>query len=208
MTLTLSPSPAAIRPLVESRPPYVTWQAATQLPVPASQPPLDLLTDDLLPRETAQPVGHDVRVTTVSARWCAKPHPRLPDAARWSGSLALAVVEALHARRPIAQLNRWLDEEVLAAINLHRRRRTPGRPLPPQAVLRSVRVQHPHPEVAEVAAHLMVGRRSLALAFRLEGFGDRWMCTALELGPRPAPPAYGRARPEDPTSSGSPRHLR
>ena len=50
--------------------------------------------------------------------------------------------------------------------------------------LRSVRVQHPDPEVAEVSAHLVIGKRSAAMAFRLEALGDRWSCTALELGTR------------------------
>jgi len=50
--------------------------------------------------------------------------------------------------------------------------------------LRSVRVQHPGREVAEVAAHAMIGKRSAAMAFRLEALGDRWLCTALELGAR------------------------
>jgi len=35
----------------------------------------------------------------------------------------------------------------------------------------------------EVAAHVQVDGRSSALAFRLQGWGDRWLCTALDLGP-------------------------
>jgi hypothetical protein len=28
----------------------------------------------------------------------------------------------------------------------------------------------------------VIGKRSAAMAFRLEALGDRWLCTALELG--------------------------
>ena len=58
-----------------------------------------------------------------------------------------------------------------------------GGSLAPTA-LRSIRIQHPDPEVAEVSAHLIIGKRSAAMAFRLEAWGDRWLCTALELGAR------------------------
>jgi DUF971 family protein len=50
--------------------------------------------------------------------------------------------------------------------------------------VRSVRVQHPSAEVAELAAHVVVGARDSVLAIRLEPLGDRWVCTALELDPR------------------------
>jgi hypothetical protein len=74
-------------------------------------------------------------------------------------------------------------EEVLAAISICQRRSLSrhGRPAVPTA-LRSVHVQHPDPEVAEVSAHVAIGKRSTAMAFRLEALGDRWLCTALELG--------------------------
>jgi Family of unknown function (DUF6459) len=99
--------------------------------------------------------------------------------------LALAIVQALLGQRPIAQLNRWIADEVLAAISMQQRRnlREHGRLALPTAV-RSVRVQHPDPAVAEVAAHVVIGKRSRAIAFRLEALGDRWLCTALELGAR------------------------
>jgi len=102
-------------------------------------------------------------------------------------SLAQALVEALHALRPIAQLNRWVADDVLAGIYLQQRRRRAetGRATSPP-VLRSVRLQHPHPEVAEVSAHVRLQGRSVAVAFRLEASGDRWLCTALEAGPRGA----------------------
>jgi hypothetical protein len=121
----------------------------------------------------------------VKARWAARPRPGLPDAREWSTALALAVIQTLLGQRPVAQLNRWVAEEVLVAIGFHQRRSLSlqGRIVVPTA-LRSVRVQHPGPEVAEVSAHLIIGKRSAAMAFRLEALGDRWLCTALELGTR------------------------
>lgn len=163
-----------VRPLAESRPPGATWPLIGLAPTLGNQPTLDFL-----PEPPSAPA------TVNRSRWCARQDPRLPDARTWSTSLALALVEALHAMRPIAQLNRWVDEEVVSAIFLatRRRRSTPDRASTPP-VLRSVRLQHPHPRVAEVSAHVSIQGQSLALAFRLEGLGDRWLCTALELGPR------------------------
>jgi hypothetical protein len=48
-------------------------------------------------------------------------------------------------------------------------------------VVRSVRVQHPDAEIAEVSAHLLVGTSHTAAALRLEAVGNRWLCTAFEL---------------------------
>jgi hypothetical protein len=50
--------------------------------------------------------------------------------------------------------------------------------------LGSVRAQHPQPDVAEVAARVLVGGSTTAVALRLEALGDRWLCTALEVDPR------------------------
>ncbi len=188
--MTLASPDVRVRPLMESRPPCRTWQptllAATQL----NQPPLDWSSGPFAqrpdqPDQAVRPDHLGVHVTLVRARWCARQDPRLPDARGWSTSLALALVEALHGHRPIAQLNRWVEDDVLAAISLYRRRRRadPRRVATPPA-LRSVRLQHPAAQVAEVSAHLSIGRRSVAIAFRLEAAGERWLCTAAEFGPR------------------------
>ena len=65
--------------------------------------------------------------------------------------LALAIIQVLLGQRPAAQLNRWLADDVLAAISIYRRRNLPrhGRIAVPTA-LRSVHVQHPDAAVAEV----------------------------------------------------------
>lgn len=188
--MTSAPSAVRVRPLAESRPPCRTWQPSILAASDTNQPPLDLSLDEYdqlsgHPTVVARPDHGGVQATLVRSRWCARQDPRLPDARGWSTSLALALVETLHGHRPIAQLNRWVDDDVLAAISLYRRRHRAGSgrlATPPG--LRSVRVQHPAADVAEVSAHLTIGRRSVAVAFRLEAAGERWLCTAAEFGPR------------------------
>jgi hypothetical protein len=41
-------------------------------------------------------------VSTAKALWAARPRPGLPDAQEWSTTLALAVIQALVGRRPVA----------------------------------------------------------------------------------------------------------
>jgi hypothetical protein len=172
-----------VRPLVESRPPAVSWRPAPILSVPPDQPALDLTEPAAI--ELAPPREPGVRATVVRARWTVRPRSGLPDAGQWSGWLVVAVVQALLAQRPIAQLNRWLADEVLCVVSRQQRqhRSAPSR----TAVLvglRSIRVQHPHAEVAEVAARVAVGGSTIAVALRLEALGSRWLCTALEVDPR------------------------
>jgi hypothetical protein len=182
MSTTSTPSrPPRVQWLIDSRPPSLTW--ARPSPPQRNQPQLDLIDQET--RYAAPTAGNDrgVRISTVKARWAARPRRGLPDAQNWSAKLALAITQTLVGERPAAQLNRWVVDEVLAAISMYQRRSLGmhGRIAMPTA-LRSVRVQHPDPEVAEVSAHLVIGKRSAAMAFRLEALGDRWLCTALELG--------------------------
>ena len=182
MSTTSTPSrPPRIQWLIDSRPPSLTW--ARPSPPQRNQPQLDLT--DQEPGYAEPTVDNDrgVRMSTVKARWAARPRRGLPDAQEWSAKLALAITQTLVGQRPVAQLNRWVVDEVLAAITMYQRRslRTRGR-IAMSAALRSIRVQHPDPEVAEVAGHVVIGKRSAAMAFRLEALGDRWLCTALELG--------------------------
>jgi hypothetical protein len=156
-------------------------------PAPDSRPPV--LDDPLLRLHAVQadptdqpplPFGPSLPSADSSTptRW--EDDTPVFDAAEWSATLALAVFEALHGRRPVGQLTRWVDDRVQSAIAFHRRRSgsvSPGRP----AVLRSVRVQYPRADAAEVCAHLGLTGRSYALALRLEVWGDRWLCVAVEF---------------------------
>lgn len=173
----------SVRPLVESRPPAVSWRPAATPPVPPDQPALDLSEPEAV--DLALPRDPGGRATLVRAPWTVPPRPGLPSASEWSSSLVVAVIQALLGQRPIAQLNRWLAEDVLSAVGRQQRLRRSG---PVQKVVRvalhSVRVQHPQAEVAEVSAHVSVGTQGMPLALRLEALGNRWVCTALELDPR------------------------
>ena len=169
--------------LIESRPPSVSWSRPS--PPQLNQPALDFTDHEPDHVQTVGPNDRGVRVSMVKARWAARQRSGLPDALEWSTALAVAVLQTLLGQRPVSQLNRWVVDEVLVAIGMYQRRSLAlhGRIAIPTAV-RSVRVQHPDPEVAEVAVHVVIGKRSAAMAFRLEALGDRWLCTALELGVR------------------------
>ena len=179
----VAPAQFWVRPLLESRPPSRGWRPPEVSLIAPDQPPLDLT--DPAAVDLAQPSGRAASATVVRARWTVRPRPDLPDARQWGATLGLAVLQALLGQRPIAQLNRWLADDVLSAVTVQQRRRRtePGRAVRP-VVVRSVRVQHPSAEVAEVSAHLLVGTGHMAVALRLEAMGDRWLCTALELDPR------------------------
>ena len=162
------PATHVLRPAPDSRPATVesAWLRLVPDP-PTGQPELPLGLFAAEPRHAPDEAAGDV--TPVA------------DVKQWAATLALAVFEALHGRRPIGQLTRWVDDRVQAAIAFQRRRSAPlalARP----AVLRSIRVQYPRPDAAEVCAHLSLTGRSSAVALRLEIWGDHWLCTAVEFG--------------------------
>jgi hypothetical protein len=173
--VTVSLSRAArplVAPLVESRPAAQCWGVAVTPAAPPSQPALDL-------RPAADPL-----VVASPADVEDRTAPGLPDARAWSVALAVTLLEVVTARRPSSQLSRWLTQDVLDGLGGRLPRR--GSAVPPAPVaLKSVRVQYPRTGVAEVSVHARIGNRSVAMALRLEARGDRWLCTALELGPLP-----------------------
>jgi hypothetical protein len=103
-TTTASPRTPSVRWLIESRPPSLTWLRPT-LP-PSNQPPLDLSDHEIDRAEITRPNDRGVRVSTVRARWVARPRRGLPDAQQWSGALALAVIQTLLGQRSVAQATR------------------------------------------------------------------------------------------------------
>ncbi len=176
---TGNPAWPRLRAAPDTLPSAVQWRVPER--IVTDQEPLDFQVTQLQPQPELDVVSS---VCTVPA-W-SRPATGLPDAASVSVSLAQALIETLHGHRPVQQLTRWVTDTVLAAISWRvRANRTPQqtpntrrRPV----TLRSVRVQYPTPEVAEVSVHLVQQGRSLAMAFRLEGWSERWICTALELG--------------------------
>jgi len=100
---------------------------------------------------------------------------------------ASAVVEVVGGDRGPSQLLRWTTESVYS--ELQRRaalltRTTPGdrRLRRLRSQVRSVHVFCPSARAAEISVHVRHGKRSRAIAARLELIDSRWCCTVLEFG--------------------------
>jgi hypothetical protein len=113
------------------------------------------------------------------------PHDR--EVRAWAGRFAQAVVEVAGGDRPLPQLLRWTSPRVYAELGRRVRVMAQTRPVErrrstvrPQ--VRSVHLCRPLPTVAEVSVHVRHGRRSRAIAARLELRSGRWTCTALRIG--------------------------
>lgn len=106
----------------------------------------------------------------------------LPEPRSWATRLTQGLVEVLAGDRPPGQLVRWTSAEVFDDVAALAVPRGPGRASTPRGVVRSLHVSEPADGVAEVAALVRRGRRTTAMALRLEGLDGRWQCTALELG--------------------------
>jgi hypothetical protein len=117
----------------------------------------------------------------------AEPEPGTAEIRAWAARFAQAVVEVLGGDRPLTQLLRWTSARVYT--ELARRVRILARTAPATQRLRTVRPQvrsvhvcRPAPGCAEVSVHVRHGKRSRALAARLELTDGRWTCTALQFG--------------------------
>lgn len=99
-----------------------------------------------------------------------------PEVRRVARAIAGALAEVLQGRRPVGQIETFADGEVLATI-IHLARSRAGHGL----TLRSLRVQSPAPQVAEVAFQVGEAGRLRAGALRLERVRGRWRCVALEI---------------------------
>ncbi len=113
-----------------------------------------------------------------------------PDPGPWASRFAQAVVEVMGGHRQVAQLTGWTSPAVYR--DLERRARhsarvtATGSGAPQRSTLRpqvsSVHVCRLGAQVAEACVRVRHGRRSRAIALRLEAAGERWRCTAIELG--------------------------
>jgi hypothetical protein len=101
--------------LTESRPPSLTW-GRPSLPE-SNQPLLDLVDHEQDGAEAAASQDRGVRLTTVRARWSARPRPGLPDPQQWSARLALTVIQTLLGQRPVAQTTRSKHDLAILACN-------------------------------------------------------------------------------------------
>lgn len=160
---------------------------ALQLPAPVEHPV------PTKPRRRHLEVAPErqLRPAEQDAFFGPQPTPRsaLPDPKPWTGRYVQALVEVFAGERPVGQLMRWTTEEVYADVTRRVRilarsaSSSPSTRAPAsRARVRSVHVCEPSDGIVEASVHVRHGRRSRAVAVRLEGWDGRWRCTALHLG--------------------------
>jgi hypothetical protein len=111
----------------------------------------------------------------------------IPSPQAWAARYVQAVVEVIAQQRPVSQLARWTAADVYAELSrLHRVPALPQRDAaasrPARQAVVSVRVAQVASDGAEVAARIVEGPRSRALAARLDFRRGRWTCTAIAVG--------------------------
>lgn len=183
------PTPLPPRPARARRPPRPSGAAAT---VTRLAPTGDA-DDETVPVAAVQgTLALDLRGSggapaTPELRLVGSEGPPADEVHAWAARFAQAVVEVLGGDRPVTQLLRWTTSRVYE--DLTNRVRVLARTSPATQRLRTVRPQvrsvhlcRPAPYCAEVSIHVRHGRRSRAIAARLERVDGRWQCTALQLG--------------------------
>jgi len=174
----LTDTPAPVRPALRvvpappSAPPYDDDTDAA--PLPALLP---LLTSPRPVLALAPAVSWDETYWYVEDR---TPTAALPPAEPAAHALVQGLVEVLAGARPLRLFRLHLDVELYAAFEarLSNGSRRPGPR--PQRVVRSLHAQVRPEGVAEVCATVRRDDRWIAVALRMEGLGDRWVCTELE----------------------------
>lgn len=91
---------------------------------------------------------------------------------------ALVTLEVMSGRRPVAQLARWTNDQVLTMLQLIARR--PGIP---RMQLASVHCQRPLPDTLEAVLRVRVHGRSIAMACQMKLQKRRWICTVWDYRP-------------------------
>ena len=149
---------------------------ATCRPAPASRPPAMPLLEPGWFSQDNQPA---LPWTVVPEAGTAD-DPVDPELRQLAWALTGALVEVLSGQRSPLQLERWVEPELLSLVE-HLQRARSGQGLK----LRSVRVQTPHCEAIEVAAHLARGSSSRAAALRISRRRGGWVATHLAIALRP-----------------------
>jgi hypothetical protein len=106
------------------------------------------------------------------------PRSQLPAPGPRAAVLVRAILEVLSGRRSLAQLVRWVSEDVYDELEVNV---APAASRTWADVTRRLVVTEPADGVAEVAAVVQRGPRASALALRLEGLDGRWVVTALQM---------------------------
>lgn len=118
-----------------------------------------------------------IRILRFGGSWAGPPGRNLPDPAGWSVRLTETLLEAISGIRPISQLDRWLAPPAMT----HLTRRARRHPIRDRACLQAIHLHRIGPARAEVVAVVSWPDRRAAMAFRLDGIGGRWLCSALDL---------------------------
>jgi len=132
------------------------------------------------PRTLASTAGDPANSRTLPPTLvAAAPHPQAVYHARRTLTL---VLEVWAQSRPPIHLDRLLDPTAARYIHVVGTRLRARRVR--SARLYSMRICHPHPDAAEVAAVCLIGRRPRALAARFErcAEGPAWRLHTLQLG--------------------------
>jgi hypothetical protein len=111
--------------------------------------------------------------------WSAR--TELPDPREAGRRVLTMALEALAARRPLAQLRPFTSIGVFTALSRGTRPRWCAEGTSP-LVVGPVHLCEPVDGVAEVSAVARRAGRAHAVAARLEGIDGRWQCTALQIG--------------------------
>ena len=177
--MTLTSSGPVVQPLPLSR--QRSWRATDSLPGPSAYSQGALALSYPLPQGLeAEP--HSAALVVL--RHGEPRHP--PGSESWAATFIQAVIEVIASDRPLTQLVRWTSRSVYSDIahrrDLVARHRGSTGLRPSRQQVATIRVCHPHPRSAEVAARVTVGARSRAIAARFDYQHDRWVCTALCLG--------------------------
>jgi hypothetical protein len=172
---------APIHPLVVRQRPLLTL-----IPGLASEP--DPFVQGTLPLSYSLASGvdsvpHSTATTVVRTLAASSDAPAVH---AWSSRFMQAVVEVVSGDRPLTQLARWTAPNVYQQIgrvqeHVSAAKRDPSQRLPRHQIA-TVHVCQVNPIVTEVAARVVGGRRSRALAARLDYERERWTCTAFDFG--------------------------
>lgn len=155
-------------------------------PAPRREPPFD---DELPCLHAVGPLDQPLPFAAAAARAPVVTDPPsiragLPDPAHWGRTLLVGLVESASGRRPLQQLAALVSASVGYGLrtDFERCAQLGQRHWTHSAVVGSVWASEPADGVAELCATLRVGRRTRAVAMRLEAHGGRWRCMRLQLG--------------------------
>ena len=143
-------------------------------PAPPSRPPARRLLEPIVVASQHPTLPWDGPAVV------AEPAELDPELRQLATAVVTAIVEVLAGRRPVTQLEAWVEPEPLALLeHLRRAGAAVG------VRLRSVRIQQPSRNALEVAAHLRHAGASRAAAFRFTRLNGRWAVCRIELSLRP-----------------------